>query len=432
MKKVAAGTWTAEEVTIAFLKRATIGQQLLNFATEFMAESAINRAKELDAAFRNTGEISGPLHGVPISVKELIAFKGRVCNADDAFIVQLLQNAGAVMYVRTNQPQTLMHIDTSNNITGITLNPNNLNLTPGGSSGGEGAALAFKCSALGVGTDVAGSIRVPAAFNGVYGLRTTGGRLSGYGIRAAVLGQESVRGVLGPLAQSRDDIDLFMKSLLDQTPWEVDCSLAPVPWRSVKATASAITVAILADDGIVAPHPPITRALGVAKQMLVAAGVKVVDWKPFEMEKVEQMTGKLLFADGAKSTRDVLDESNEPLRPLTELLLNQFSNPISVYENWGLNYEREVLKGTYHHIMQQAGIDVFLGPTYPVASDLNGTPTYVNYTAMWNLLDMPAVVFPSGLKVDGKLDLADPMYKARNDRDAEMHAKYLPKAIRTC
>ncbi|RDW87968.1 hypothetical protein BP5796_03662 [Coleophoma crateriformis] len=438
VEAMAAGTWTAEEVTIAFLKRATIGQQLLNFATEFMSEAAIARAKELDASFRDTGKISGPLHGVPISCKEHIGFKGRVCNAgfvswmdfvspDDAYVVQLLRNAGAIMLVRTNEPQSLMHMDTSNNITGITLNPHNLALSPGGSSGGEGAALAFKCTALGVGTDMGGSIRLPAAFNGVYGLRTTAGRVSGIGIKAAGLGQESMHGVLGPLAHSIDDIDLFMKSILDQKPWVVDPSLVPVPWRPVDAVPSKITVAMLADDGIVTPHPPITRALKVAKEKLVAAGVKVVDWKPYETEKIATMAGKFLFADGGRSHREVLEESKEPLRPLTEWVLSRYPDPMTVYENWGLNYDREVLKGTYHHIMQQAGIDVILGPAYPGTSDQNGTPTYFLYTIVWSVLDFPALVFPTGLKVDQIVDVADFTYKPRNEMDGEEHAKYAPE-----
>lgn len=132
---------------------------------------------------------------------------------------------------------------------------------------------------------------------------------------------------------------------------------------------------------------------------------------------------RLLFADGGKSQREVLEESKEPLRPLTEWALNRFLDSMSVYANWCLNYDREVLKGTYHHIMQLAGIDVILGPTYPGTSDLNGTPTYIFYTAVWSLLDFPGVVFPSGLKVDQELDVADPTYKPRNEWDAAEHAK---------
>jgi amidase len=117
--QMAAGTLTAVETATAFLKRAHIGQQLLNFATEFMVEDALARAAELDAHFKETGKLVGPLHGVPISVKEHIGLQGRVSHAtyvaltdnvckEDALIVKSLKAAGAVFHVRTNQPQLLM------------------------------------------------------------------------------------------------------------------------------------------------------------------------------------------------------------------------------------------------------------------------------------------------------------------------------------
>lgn len=119
VESMAKGTWTAEEVAIAFLKRATIGHQLLNYATEFMAEDALAQARALDAHFRSTGKVVGPLHGVPISTKEMVSFKGRIMHtgyvsrisnvaSQDALIVTTLRKAGAVFHVRTNLPQTCM------------------------------------------------------------------------------------------------------------------------------------------------------------------------------------------------------------------------------------------------------------------------------------------------------------------------------------
>jgi Asp-tRNA(Asn)/Glu-tRNA(Gln) amidotransferase A subunit family amidase len=138
-------------------------------------------------------------------------------------------------------------MDSANNITGRTLNPFNRNLSPGGSSGGEGASLGFRCAALGVGTDIGGSSRLPAAFNGVYGFRPTACRLPLAGLRATGPGHESIRGVVGPLAGSVDDLELFMKSVLDQNPWKKNPSLVPVPWRSVDTPVS-LTVGIMKDD----------------------------------------------------------------------------------------------------------------------------------------------------------------------------------------
>lgn len=119
VSRMGAGTLTAVETVTAFLKRAHVGHQLLNFATEFMIEDALGRAATLDSHFQSTGQLVGPLHGVPISVKEHIGLKGRVCNAsyaawadnipeEDALLIRLLANAGAVFHVRTNTPQSLM------------------------------------------------------------------------------------------------------------------------------------------------------------------------------------------------------------------------------------------------------------------------------------------------------------------------------------
>lgn len=131
----------------------------------------------------------------------------------------------------------------------MTLNPHHLLLTPGGSSGGEGASIGFKCAVLGIGTDIGGSVRCPAAFNNVYGLRTTALRnptLGNYGVQG---GQESIRGIVGPLGQSIDDLWLFEKTALDQEPWEIDTAMVPVPWRGELTMPKDITVGIMFDDG---------------------------------------------------------------------------------------------------------------------------------------------------------------------------------------
>jgi hypothetical protein len=117
--QIAEGKLSAVEVATAFLKRAHVGNQLVNFATEFMIEDALTRAAELDTHFKTTGTLVGPLHGVPVSVKEHVGLKGRICHScyiawtdnvpdDDALIVRLMKAAGAVFIVRTNQPQSLM------------------------------------------------------------------------------------------------------------------------------------------------------------------------------------------------------------------------------------------------------------------------------------------------------------------------------------
>lgn len=135
-------------------------------------------AQACDEHLARTGRLIGPLHGIPLSLKNQINVESHLTNAGfvtwinktaeyDAAIVQTFRKLGAVIFARTNQPQAGMHLETSNNIYGTTVNPLNRLLTAGGSSGGEGALMGMSASVLGIGGDIGGSIRVPAAFNGV-------------------------------------------------------------------------------------------------------------------------------------------------------------------------------------------------------------------------------------------------------------------------
>ncbi|KAL3475281.1 amidase signature domain-containing protein [Aspergillus californicus] len=434
------GRFSAEEVVIAFLKRSVIGHQLLNFATEFMTEKAISRAKDLDNYYKKTGKLVGPLHGIPISVKEHIGIKGLTLNGgyatwvddiatEDALLLQCLKKAGAIFHVRTNQPQSLMHLCCSNNLTGTTLNPYNRTLTPGGSSGGEGASMGFKCAPLGIGTDIGGSIRCPAAFCGAFGFRPTARRNPASGLKLPEPGHESILGTIGPLAShSVEDLDLFQRAALDQEPWDVETSLVPVPWKRVKPTKEII-VAIMWDDGCVRPHPPVTRALEHAQGELVAAGIKVVDWEPYRHDHGWEIISSLYFPDAAASQRDLLGQTGEPILPLTEWAF-QYSRPapLTITENWELNYQRDIYRDEYHALMKSRGVDFILCPAYVGGAAVLGESHYWNYTAVWNVLDQPAVVFPSGLVVDPLLDAVQgETYQPRSAVDEREWKKYAPE-----
>jgi amidase len=242
LHQIASGQLTSTQVTQAFLQRAGLASKLVNCITELLSDRALQRATDLDKYYAQHGKPTGPLHGLPISVKEHIAMKGLDLNAgfvswvgnvapDDGLILKLLWNAGCVFHARTTEPQTLMHLETSSNIYGVTVNPYNTNLTSGGSSGGEGALLGIRGSCLGIGTDIGGSIRSPAANQGLFGLKPTSYRLPLDGFAATMLGQEQIVPVVGPLSTSLEGIKIFMKTLIDQKPWLYEPSLVPMPWK---------------------------------------------------------------------------------------------------------------------------------------------------------------------------------------------------------
>lgn len=192
LAKLADGTWSAVDVTTAFSKRAIIAHQLTNCLTEIFIERALERASQLDEYFKKTGKTMGPLHGLPISLKDQINIEGVESTMGKNFLsksealrrqleavffspsfigyvswigryaskssvlVDIFESLGAVLYVKTNVPQTLMWPETFNNVFGRTTNPYNRSLTSGGSSGGEGALVALKGSPLGVGSDIGG------------------------------------------------------------------------------------------------------------------------------------------------------------------------------------------------------------------------------------------------------------------------------------
>lgn len=245
LHRLSTGKLTSTEVTRSFLQRAGLAGKLVNCITELLPKRAMQRAAALDEYYTTHGKPIGPLHGLPISVKEHIAMKGLDLNAgfiswvgnvapEDGLILRLLWNAGCVFHARTTEPQTLMHLETSSNIYGVTVNPYNSKLTSGGSSGGEGALIGLRGSCLGVGTDIGGSIRSPAANQGLFGLKPTSYRLPLDGFAATMLGEEQIVPVVGPLSTSLEGVKIFMKALIDQKPWLYDPMLVPMPWKDSK------------------------------------------------------------------------------------------------------------------------------------------------------------------------------------------------------
>ncbi|KAI3393113.1 hypothetical protein diail_4711 [Diaporthe ilicicola] len=434
--------WRVRQVVTAFLKKAVIMNQLTNFVTEFLAEDALKRADELDAHLQSTGSLAGPLHGIPTSVKEHLSLANRITNAgfvsfiarppptEDAYAIQLLKRAGAVIHVRTNQPQSLMHLDCDNNITGRTLNPHNMLLSPGGSSGGEGVSVGSGCSVLGVGTDIGGSIRIPAAFGNCYGFRPTALRVPTRGTVGLTAGQESIRGVAGPLARSVEGLQVWMQAVLEQEPWDVDTTLAPVPWRSGVGLGD-FTVGVMWDDGIVKPHPPVLRALRNAVDKLKAAGVKVVDWEPYDHQRGWDIIAPLYFPDGGQRYVDEFANSGEPALPLTlhafDFAKKSGKIPLSVHDNWALNAERENYRREHHALMKERGVDFILGPAYVGAGVLQGGAKYWHYTSIWNILDLPSAILPSGLRCDKDVDGRDETYSPRSGVDEEEWKAYDPE-----
>jgi amidase len=191
-------------------------------------------------------------------------------------MVRELRSLGAILYVKTSVPHTLMCGETVNNIIGYTMNPKNRYLSSGGSSGGEGALIGSKGSPVGFGTDIGGSIRIPAGFNGLFGIRPSAGRLPYEGMANSMDGQNTILSVVGPLATSIGALKLVIKGLLSTKPWNQDPLVLEMPWRpEQEKLEKKLAFGVINHDGVVGLTPPIRRAIDLAVEALKKQGHEV-------------------------------------------------------------------------------------------------------------------------------------------------------------
>ncbi|KAI6047918.1 amidase signature domain-containing protein [Pisolithus marmoratus] len=425
------GVYTAVDVLTAFIKAAVAAQDMTNCVTEICFEDALERARELDEHMEKTGQVVGPLHGVPVSIKDHIKVKGldtstgytawayNTVAEEDALVVKILRNAGAIIYVKTQNPQTLLSLETNNNVFGRTCNPFNRCLTAGGSSGGEGALIACGGSPLGVGTDIGGSIRVPAGHCGLYGLKPSVARLPHSGLLGSHEGMDAIIGCVGPMATSARDLALFCSVMLEAEPWLQEPALLEMPWKEHVARGHGLperlSVAILYDDGVVKPHPPILQALDKYKQALEHAGHDVIRWEPSDHQKgwdliVGECTltcmVKLYLLDGGAEYHETIQAGGEREVPQSQWILDHARDrrPYTPHEIFRLNVEREAFRAnalahwnaTKYRTATGRPVDVVLCPVAPTLAPPHDSTSWWGYTSHWNLLDLPAVVFPVG------------------------------------
>lgn len=228
-----------------------------------------------------------------------------------------------------------------NNVFGRTVNPLNRKLTSGGSSGGESALIAFKGSPLGVGTDIGGSLRIPAACTGIFTLRPSHGRFTTQRCRSGLAGQEAVLSVNGPMARTLEDITLFARTVVESQPWLVDPKCLPIPWRDVEPKKK-LKIALMTNDGIVMPTPPVTRALKETTDKLRSAGHEIVTWDPKLHSRAVEFLGQMFVADGGKSVRALLAPTEEPFRP--EMAAYEKSEELGTFDMWQLHLDRSELQ----------------------------------------------------------------------------------------
>ncbi|KAG9949029.1 amidase, partial [Aureobasidium melanogenum] len=405
--KIRQQEYTAEEVTVAFCKRAAVAQQLTNCLTEIFFEEAIERARQLDQ--ERAADPSArwkPLHGLPISLKDSFKIPGFDSTIGMTYFAnkpateysalpKLLLDLGAVLYCKTNVPQTMMTADSDNNVFGRTLNPSNLKLTAGGSSGGEGALVAMRGSVLGIGTDIAGSIRIPSICNGIYGARPSSGIVPFDGQQSPEdPGMVGIEVVAGPMATSSRACSFFMKTIMSAQAWRYDSSCLHLRWQGQRPSCKP-RIGLVLDDGVYTPFPPVRRAIREAAQKLRDAGVDIVELRLPHVADAVGITYGMFALDGCQFVQDLINQGKEPQVESVKRV-NLAAIPKSSMQGYmDLTAGRRKLQAVYHNFWLDNQLDAIMLPGAPQTATRFDEWGPINYTMLWNFLDYPATTIPT-------------------------------------
>jgi amidase len=337
------GTISSTELVDAHLSRIAEINPQLNAVVEVLGQQASEAARAADER-RARGSPLGPLDGVPFSIKDSIEVAGTSCSAGtlgfrgapqsshDATLVSRLRGAGAIPLARTNLPDLLFAFESDNLIYGRTNNPYDCSRTSGGSSGGEAALIAACGSPFGLGSDAAGSVRLPAHFCGIAALKPTSGRLPRTGHVPPAGGWIETLWQIGPMARRVEDLCAMMPLLIG--PDGRDHTLVPMPYRDPRSIdVSQLRIAWFTDNGIAAPSAETAAVVESAAQALRASSCR-----PPHIEESYDLEMTLIGADGGDGLRAYLQQigstSTHPLLDGWLAKLAPYRSSIDGFTNW--------------------------------------------------------------------------------------------------
>ena len=309
----------------------------LNAVVQLTADSARKEADEADAALAR-GEIKGPLHGVPITIKDTLETIGVICTGGtkgrasfvpkaDATAVARLRAAGGIILGKTNVPELAGAAETDNLVYGRTNNPYDLARTPGGSSGGEAAIVAACGAPLGLGTDAGGSIRIPAHFCGLAAIKPTSGRVPRTGQFPMPTGARNAVFHVSLIARKVDDLALALPIIAG--PDFRDHSIVGMPLLDSKAvTLKGLKVAWFEDDGATTPTREIGAAVRNSAKAFIDAGAKIEESRPPDAAEAASVYHDISRGDGGAGIRAFLKNiGSDPISPLFEQALSWYVAP---------------------------------------------------------------------------------------------------------
>ncbi|MEN8652553.1 amidase family protein [Streptomyces sp. 21So2-11] len=461
------GTITARDLLDQVLTHHAKVNPGLNAVVTLDADAARAAADKADAYLARTGRTMGPLHGLPITIKDSLETKGMrtTCGSPDlsdhipstdADIVALLRQAGAIIIGKTNVPAMCQDIQTANPIFGGTNNPHSPAHTAGGSSGGPSVAVATGLSALEVGSDLAGSLRLPAAYCGVFALRTSRGAspiipTRGHIPRPPGWLTSSDMLTLGPIARDADDLDLLLDVLAapagaDADAWKIDL---PAP---TKARLGQYRVGLWADDDFCRVDASTRNLMGQVANALRTSGAHVDNaTRPVDFAASNTLFERLMYATSAATATDEAfaeevkaAESVADDAPSARYLKSRTMR----HRDWArADEDRQKLRAQWADYFAEH--DVLITPAAPTAAVLDQTSVplqdryitvdgekrgFFDQTSWVNLaspVGLPAVVMPTGQTSDGRPLAIQIVGPYLSDRTVIAVAKLLSKVLPT-
>jgi amidase len=428
-KLIREGTVSSSEVLDLYLKRIEKYNPKLNAVVTLDIERARGQAKRADQS-RSRGERLGPLHGVPVTIKDSLETAGlrTVCGSPrlsehipkaDATAVARYKDAGAIVFGKTNVPLFCGDVQSYNEVFGVSNNPWDIARTPGGSSGGAAAALAAGLTGLELGSDIAGSIRIPTCWSGVYGHKPSWGIVPQKGHIPPPPGvlSEGDLSVVGPLARSAADLMQALDVLAGPDRWQSTGWRLELP-KPRASTLKQYRVAAWIDDPAVPVDAEVKDRLQAAIDMLRAAGVAVNDRARPEMDLsrafsiFKALMYPVMAAGFPMSVFESLEEVKKSDAPESELV--EFAKDVTAtHRQWlAANAKRQTLRAQWAEFFES--YDVLLCPVVSVPAirhdsqtsqldrtvTINGKPERYSITQGWTglttLTYLPATSAPIG------------------------------------
>lgn len=407
------------ELIQAHLNQVERQNPRLNAFIEVYADEALDAARRAEDALARRESV-GPLHGVPVTVKDSFDIAGRVtaCGsrlraaetaAADAVSVARLRRAGAIILGKTSCPEFLMNYETDNHLIGRTNNPWDLDRTPGGSSGGESAAIASFCSPGGMGSDGGGSIRVPAHFCGIAGLKPTPGRVPAAGHWPPIAHPGGLMGVTGPMARTAADVRLLFQAVEGFHPADPFCHPGPAP----EPPALPVPIAVMEQFAGVPVMPEMRAAVRRAASLLSQMGYPLLEFDSTPLLRAPELWRFLFVSVNAPALRALIDGREAQCHRLgLELIHSVKDQPEpTAFELCSALAARDAMRGqlldwlldTPAILAPACGVAAFPHGQrrYPVNGGEIGLLKAMAPLTFVNLLGLPSISIPMLLTPDG-------------------------------